>query len=84
MDRTRPQYWRVHIPFRNVPIVITPALADVTGRAGNGTRLYPGYRLRVLTTDLRASSAKLCAGRTIHVEFQRGKEEWQLSIVVRS
>lgn len=30
------------IPFRKVPIVITPALADVTGRAGNGSRFVLG------------------------------------------
>ena len=29
-------------PFRKIPIVITPALADVTGRAGNGTRFVLG------------------------------------------
>ncbi len=29
-------------PFRRVPIVITPALADITGRAGNGARFVLG------------------------------------------
>ncbi|NEQ33221.1 MAG: S-layer homology domain-containing protein [Leptolyngbya sp. SIO4C5] len=29
-------------PFRNFPLVITPALADVTGEAGDGTRFIMG------------------------------------------
>ncbi|NJN02353.1 MAG: S-layer homology domain-containing protein [Leptolyngbyaceae cyanobacterium SL_1_1] len=30
------------VPFRNFPLVITPALADVTGEAGDGTRFIVG------------------------------------------
>ncbi len=30
------------VPFREVPIVITPAIADVTGNAGDGTRFILG------------------------------------------
>ncbi len=29
-------------PFRNIPIVITPAVADVTGNAGDGARFILG------------------------------------------
>jgi hypothetical protein len=29
-------------PFRNVPIVISPALTDITGSAGDGTRFILG------------------------------------------
>lgn len=30
------------VPFRNLPIVITPALADITGSAGDGSRFILG------------------------------------------
>jgi hypothetical protein len=30
------------VPIRGVPLVITPAAADVTGTAGNGTRFILG------------------------------------------
>lgn len=31
------------VPFRNIPIVITPAVADVTGNAGDGARFILGF-----------------------------------------
>ena len=30
------------VPFRNLPLVITPAVADVTGNAGDGARFILG------------------------------------------
>ena len=30
-------------PFRNIPFVITPAVSDITGNAGDGARFILGF-----------------------------------------